>query len=260
MPPINLPAPNVVAQFLQGLPRTSPLSRSDLLKPEMRLFADRTLAIYYAPFDHVNRHALLVLVGVTPGWQQTEIAFRKMRDQNEKIESTETQLLNAKLAAGFAGQMRSNLVNMLDSFDLSKILDIPSTSCLFTTRHHLLHATSAIRYPTFRVNGSNYNGTPKVQQHPVLRWFVIEVLAPELSSVPDALIVPMGKPANEAVELLVRHQLIEKERCLFGVPHPSGANNGHRISQLRKDRDQLAHSVRRFFGTSRGDAELQGSS
>ena len=57
-----------------GAPR-----RDDLLVPGFRLHQDGALAVYYAPFDHVNERSRVVVVGITPGWAQMEVSFRQAR-------------------------------------------------------------------------------------------------------------------------------------------------------------------------------------
>jgi hypothetical protein len=90
----------------------------------------------------------------------------------------------------------------------------------------MVHFTSAVSAPIFR-SGANYNGSPPPLGIPVLREWVLKNLATELAAMPDAIIIPLGKTACEAVSLVAAQGSIDARRCLAGFPHPSGAN-GHR--------------------------------
>jgi hypothetical protein len=65
------------ADAIRALPED--LGPADLLSEKFHLYSDQRLSIYYAPFDHVNKRARLVLVGVTPGLRQMELAYRAAR-------------------------------------------------------------------------------------------------------------------------------------------------------------------------------------
>jgi len=95
------------------------------------------------------------------------------------------------------------------------------------------------------VNGQNYGGAnPSLTGHPVLRSFVRASMGPRVAMAAAALIVPLGKAAQDAVMLLTADGLLDRERCLLGFPHPSGAN-GWRVRQYTARRkalhDEVAH-------------------
>jgi hypothetical protein len=138
--------------------------------------------------------------------------------------------------------MRANLVSMLDGIGLDGALGIDSTARLFDTRHHLAAKASAISYPVF-VNGQNYGGgNPPLIGHPVLRSFVRASLGPRVAMAGSALVVPLGKAAQDAVTLLTSDGLLNRERCLLGFPHPSGAN-GWRVRHYAARRETLREEV-----------------
>ena len=62
----------------------------------------------------------------------------------------------------------------------------------------------------------------------------------------DALVIPLGRAAQDAVELLVDLNLLEEDRCLLGFPHPSPAFGG-RLAQYRRNRRRLASEVATWF-------------
>jgi len=122
---------------------------------------------------------------------------------------------------------------------------------LFESAAALVHTGSAIRYPVF-VNGRNYTGhSPGMLRNPFLRECVESMLAPELTSVPDALIVPLGNAVTAALEYLAGRGDVSAERCLFGFPHPSGANGG-RVRDFTARQHELREKVAIHF---RGYAE-----
>ncbi|MNG08705.1 hypothetical protein D3C84_920820 [compost metagenome] len=47
----------------------------------------------------------------------------------------------------------------------------------------------------------------------------------------EALIIPLGVNVENVLRQLVAENQLEEERCLWGFPHPSGAN-GHRHRQF----------------------------
>ena len=47
--------------------------------PTFPLYSDGGIEVFDAPFDSVNTSAKVAVVGITPGFQQMEIAFRTVR-------------------------------------------------------------------------------------------------------------------------------------------------------------------------------------
>jgi hypothetical protein len=207
------------------------IDRATLLSESFRLYSDRQLSIYYAPFDHVNTRARLAVVGITPGWTQMEVAYRTARQGLLEARAREAILVSVKRTASFAGSMRSNLVTMLDALGLPEVLGT-TTRSLFDEQRGLLHTTSAIRYPVFTA-GKNYTGHhPRPLDTNILMAFVEERLAPE-----------------RCLDHSVRRHQLPSDQCLFGFPHPSGAN-AHRARHFSERRDELRRSVREWFASA----------
>jgi hypothetical protein len=224
------------------------LDRSTLQSDTFRLYSDPQLSIYYAPFDRVNTRARLAIVGVTPGWTQMEIGYRTARQGLLDGSDDDAILAGAKRAASFAGSMRTNLVTMLDALGLPDVLGT-STRSLFDERDDLLHTTSAIRYPVF-VDGTNYTGhRPRPLDTSILAAFVEEWLRAELASVGTALVIPLGDAVERCLDLLVRQDQLPRERCLLGIPHPSGAN-GHRARLFSERRGELQRTLHEWFAAT----------
>lgn len=212
--------------------------------PEFQLDREGALEVFYAPFDHVNRHARLILVGITPGPTQIRKAFGTARIRMAEALSRTEVLRQAKLAASFAGVMRSNLVRMLDEIGLQRHLHIDSCASLFGSDCRLLHPTSAVRYPVF-VNREPYRGQALTEK-PLLLDYVSVFLARELKVAPGALVIPLGKSAASALKFLVSEEGLDEKRCLWDFPHPSGAN-GHRIKQFEEAKATLVSSAGAWF-------------
>lgn len=63
---------------------------------------------------------------------------------------------------------------------------------------------------------------------------------------PNVLIIPLGKAVEEVLELMISEELIKKEQCLLGFPHPSGAN-GHRKKQFEANKENLLKIIDEYF-------------
>jgi len=256
------------------LPARERLTRADLLVPDFRLHEEGRLAIYYAPFDYINTGAQVALVGITPGFRQMEIALRESRDALlAGRESHEAICARVKYRASFAGPIRAFLLAMLDSIGLPAALGLPASAALYAERTDLLHTSAALglpasaalyaertdllhtsavaRHPVFS-DGADWTGhTPPVRRSPLLRYYLWEMLLPELHAVPGALVVALGKCASDALETLVAADALDPARCLIGLPHPSGAN-GHRHAQFARVQPEMSRRVAAWFGPRLG--------
>ncbi|MEA5389884.1 hypothetical protein VB738_01295 [Cyanobium gracile UHCC 0139] len=198
--------------FCGGIPRELLLREGD------------RLSTYYAPFDFINMEARLIICGITPGFKQAMLALNEAKAQLAAGATPMVALREAKNTASFGGPMRKNLVRMLDFIGIPKTLGIPSASSLFGEAKMFVHYTSALRYPVF-LAGQNYNGTPEMTTHPDLRWQLHEHLSEEVARLEQALIVPLGPKVEAALDYLVQKGVVNPDRILAGLPHPSGANN-----------------------------------
>lgn len=206
-----------------------------------RLVLERhnNLIVRYAPFEHIQQSARVVIAGITPGAQQAGDALCEFRRRLIAGDDQRTALAAAKVFASFSGPMRTNLVAMLDYVGLAKMLGLATTASLWTTDQRLVHFTSVLRYPTF-INGKNYNGQPSMTASPPLRRLLDDCLREEAAALPNAIWIPLGKAAA-GVQHLVTTGALDPARVLLGLPHPSGAN-GERIAYFlgRKRREALS--------------------
>ncbi len=203
----------------------------------------RRLEVAYAPFDHVNPGARIVVVGLTPGRTQMANALREARKRLLAGDDVAAASAAAKTFASFSGPMRSNLVAMLDGIGVARLLGLASTAELWGPAADLVQFTSVLRHPVF-VDGGNYSGAPD----PVRTQFLFEQVrrgfGEEVRVLRDALFVPLGPKATAAVEAVASEAGLAAERILSGLPHPSGAN-AERIAFFlgRKPREALSSKV-----------------
>lgn len=228
------------ADILRAMPA---LGQDDHLPETLLLDRSGSLETYYAPFDHINRKARITICGITPGLQQARNALNAARVCLAEGQSHESAMAEAKKIASFSGPMRRNLVDLLDGLGLQGWLGIDSCAQLFGRHAHLVHYTSALRYPVF-VNGKDYNGTPAVLKQPTLRRQIEASLIEEIRTLPQNLFLPLGPRVEEVFQQLVAQGLIAGDQVLAGMPHPSGAN-AERIAYFlgRKPREALSNKV-----------------
>jgi hypothetical protein len=213
---------------LRKTPLKDTYEKGDLMSDGFLYDKDEKVEVYWAPFDYINKDAKVVILGITPGWTQMELAYNYVLHHMDKEDEEQVQC-HAKYYASFGGAMRKNLIEMLDGIELHKHLGIDSCEQLFNVESSLLHTSSVLRYPVF-INGENYGGSqPKLMGHPIFTRMIDELLIPELNMLKDAVIIPTGKAVSDLLQYLVEEGKIENKTILFNFPHPSGAN-GHRKS------------------------------
>nr|WP_246709461.1 hypothetical protein [Bradyrhizobium sp. 6(2017)] len=199
-----------------------------------------SVTVSYAPFEHIQHGAKVVVVGITPGAQQARNALLEARRQLIAGASNAIALQKAKVFASFSGPMRANLVAMLDHVGLHRWAGLSSTAELWTNRSDLVHFTSALRYPVF-VNGANYSGQPSMTATPVLRQLLETCLKEEAVTLSKAIWVPLGPKAAQGLEWIIQQGALDRNNVLIGLPHPSGAS-GERIKYFlgQKRRSDLS--------------------
>lgn len=221
--------------------------KTDILKKKFELYSKSNLKIYYAPHNEIiNKNAKVFIVGITPGWTQTSIAYQTAHKGLQNDMDFEEIKKECKRNSRFAGCMRKNLIEMLDAINLNVKLGIESCSKLFDENDSLLHTTSLIPYPVF-INNKNYTGSnPKIMDSEILSSYVKKYFYKEVSVLSDALIIPLGKSVEEVLNDMVEDKILKKKQCLFGFPHPSGAN-GHRKVQFEQNKSNLLTIVENYF-------------
>jgi hypothetical protein len=231
--------------FERFAPVIRSLSASDLdgaptLNSKLRLAADGKMEVCYAPFEYINPWARVVIVGITPGRTQMLNALREARQQLDRGVDFKMALIAAKKTGAFSGSMRPNLVGLLDYVGVNSWLGIRTCDDLFGDAANLVQTTSVLRNPVF-VDGENYNGTPNMMRHPLLREQLITYFGEDVRALPKSVFVPLGEKVAEALHFLADRGLLDHGRILDGLPHPSGAN-AERIAYFigRKSRSALS--------------------
>ena len=238
------------AARLKSLLPPAPPGSLDQLPRGLFLFDDAQLSVVYAPVDYVNTRARIVLAGLTLGWRQAREAYAAHAELGAR--GDEHAGAEIKRRTALTGSMRTNLTLMLDELSVQRYLGLSTTAELFGERFDAVHATSVLRYPVFKA-GKNYSGQhPKPAGHPFLRAMLERLCAPELASIPDALIIPLGKAVEEGLEYLSELGLLRRDRWLRGFPHPS-ASNAHRKAEFERARADLEWQIESWF--SRGSLQ-----
>ena len=201
------------------------------------------LTVEYAPFDHIERGAELVIVGLTPGRTQATAALASLANDLRNGVPVERALATAKRTASFSGAMRGNLIAMLDAVSVPGLFGRASASEFFSRGDGLVHFTSALRYPVY-IGNQNYSGSPAPLGHPLLRGMIDSHLAEEAALLPNAIWIPLGGHAEDALLHLAGTGRLDRNKVLAGLPHPSGANS-ERIAYFlgRKARGQLSRKT-----------------
>lgn len=212
--------------------------------PSELIMADHgDVVVTYAPFEHINTSAELVLVGLTPGRTQAANALEALQSALSEGMSREASLERAKLEASFSGKMRNSLVAMLDFVGAPEKFGFQTAAAFFEPGSRMVHFTSALRYPVYLADGKDYSGTPKPLGHPELRRMVETHLAEEANVLRKALWVPLGAHAEASLTHLVDMGLLDARKVLCGLPHPSGAN-AERIAYFLKRKSRTSLSAK----------------
>lgn len=231
-------------EYADKIAQLNRFGKEDILNERFILENHGKIKVYYAPHNEfINKKAKIFIVGITPGWTQTQIAFKTasegIRNSSEIIDI----LKKCKFDSRFSGTMRKNLIDMLDEIGLNKKLNIISCSDMFCEGNSLIHTTSLIKYPVF-IDGKNYNGhNPEIIKNKILFKYVQNNFINELKELHSILIIPLGKAVEEVLMYLVDNCLIDNNyKILYGFPHPSGAN-GHRKKIFENNKKDFARIV-----------------
>ncbi len=210
----------------------------DSLPRELLIKTDDIISIYYAPFDYINRRSRVVICGLTPGIRQALLALSEAHKQLKLGKNMNEVLKRAKEEASFGGSMRHNLIKILDFIGLNHKLGLSSCARLFSTDTHLVHYTSALRYPVFK-NGGNYSGSPNILKHPLLVEQFNSYFLEEVKAIPiDCIWIPLGPKVSTVFGYMEKKGILTSERVFHGLPHPSGAN-AERIAYFLREKESI---------------------
>lgn len=243
----TLPTIKDYAQAIANLPVKKKYTKEELLIPTLCVAEEGPIALYYVPHNEtINTKAKVFIVGITPGFSQMNTSLMVARQCMEENKSLEMIPYECKKAARLSGVLRKNTCDMLDELGLKAYLGISSCHQLFSEADELLHTTALIPFATF-VKGQNYTGhQPNMLKSELLMRYIKASFKPQLRELKDALVIPLGKGVEAVLEEFIKKGELEERQCLFGFPHPSGANV-NRKKQFEAEKEHMQQIIKDFF-------------
>lgn len=206
---------------------------------------------FYAPFDWVNEDADVVLIGITPGRAQAKSALKSLRSALRRGQSAFDAAKIAKQSASFEGDMRDIAAQLMNRFKFHKLFALSDSADLFGIASHRAHYTSMLRYPVLhwqtkikkrvKVTGwFDYSGGDSAFSVEMLRRSIEQHFEPEIALFKHAWLVPFGPVPALALESMVARGIIDSDRVLSGINHPSGTQWNRHNCQLNISEDHSA--------------------
>jgi len=210
-------------------------------RPELELGRDGKKSLRYIPFEHINREAKIVIVGITPGPNQLDLAYETAQKLIKAGRSSDEILAEAKKHGAFGGpQMKPNLVKILKHFSFERILGINQVESLWGSNAKLMHATSVVPHAAFTVTKGR--DTPfagyfeDVWACDLFRECFLDCFVPSLAEInPNAMYVGLGRCPEQALEWCVTHGHLRKEQVLGAFCHPS-TNGGSTVGYFLREK------------------------
>ena len=203
-----------MSKYLKKIKSLKKISKSNVVSSKFLIAKKDNIKIYYAPFDYINSKAKIMIVGITPGFQQMLQSFQAINEGKS--------LKEVKDLSSFKGSMRTTLIKHLDELEVNKKLKIKSCESLFNKDSKYLHTTSLVKYPVFD-KGKNYSGA-NILKKKILLDFIEKNFLKELKTLKKAIIIPLGNTVSSTIEYLNNKYDLKLACFLKGFPHPSGAN------------------------------------
>ena len=203
-----------MSKFFKKIKSLKKISKSNIVSGKFLIAKKDNIKIYYAPFDYINSKAKIMIVGITPGFQQMLQSFEVINQGKS--------LKEVKDLSSFKGSMRTTLIKYLDELEVNKKLKIKSCESLFNKDSKYLHTTSLVKYPVFD-KGKNYSGA-NILKKKILIEFIEKNFLKELKTLKKAIIIPLGNTVSSTIEYLNNKYDLKLACFLKGFPHPSGAN------------------------------------
>ena len=201
-------------KYLDQIKALKEINKSSIINNNFLISSEDDIEIFYAPFDYLNSDAKIMIVGITPGFQQMQQSFEVINEGRS--------LKDVKDLSSFKGSMRTTLVKYLDELEINKILKVSSCESLFNKNNKYLHTTSLVKYPVFD-KGKNYSGANVLKKR-ILLDFIEKNFLEELKTLNKCIIIPLGKTVSSTIEYLDNKYDLKLSCFLKGFPHPSGAN------------------------------------
>jgi len=174
-------------------------------------------------FDDVNPEAEVVIVGITPGNSQ-------LKGEREGLDKREIKRLNA-----FAGNMRPNLVKMLDYVGVNNLLGIETCRSLWEEDFDRVEMTSLLKEATYIVRKSGkkdmFKEVQLIAKSEKLTKMLNDGFVKDCSNYNKAkLFVACGPKVYDKLIELKNAGIVKAH--VIGIAHPSGANLGRVLCYL----------------------------
>ena len=221
--------------YIKKIKKIHSASRKNIVSANFLIKQDQNIKIYYAPFDYINRNAKIMIVGITPGFQQMQQSFQAIKQGKS--------LKEVKDLSSFKGSMRANLIKYLDKLKINNSLNINSCESLFNINSKYLHTTSLVKYPVF-YKGKNYSGNNIVNKK-LLIDFIKKNFLKELNTFKNSIIVPLGNTVSSTISYLNEIFNLKLKYILYGFPHPSGLNIG-KDKQFNNNKKYMLRVLRAY--------------
>lgn len=232
----------IFAKYATALER---MGKSGAKAPEFCLGTEGPYELRYIPFEHINREARLVIVGITPGPNQVDLAYERAQALLRAGASEARILAEVIKTGGFGGKtMRPNLLKMLRHFEFDKLLGIQDVATLWSSDAHLLQSTSMVKHAAFK-SGDPFNGSfEEVLASPLLKRCFMDCFVASLGELrSDALYVALGPHPKAALDWCVAEGHLRAEQLVGAFCHPS-SNGGSNTPYYLRERSLAQLSPR----------------
>lgn len=178
---------------------------------------DDQIIIELTGFDYQNIEAKVVIVGITPGNSQLD-------GSREGLSPKEV-----KRKYAFAGNMRPNLIDMLNYIGVNRLLGLESCSSLWGDDFDKVDMTSLLKEATYELkkDGSRmmFKDVKKIAKSEKLTAMLEEGFVKDCTKYEnDVLYVACGPGVYNMLKKFQTEGRIRGE--VVGISHPSGANIG----------------------------------
>ena len=174
--------------------------------------------------SYTNKHAKVVIVGITPGNNQLG---------EEEIGRLTPAEIKRKYA--FRGEpMRSNMIDMLNFIGINKFLGIESCKTIWEDDFCLVEMTSLLKKATYEKEGGDmFNKAEKIIGNRELEEEFNKGFVEDCKLYQEAkLFVACGKGVYKILMGLYRQSIINAP--VIGIAHPSGKNGNWVKCYLKK--------------------------
>lgn len=175
---------------------------------EFRIGAIGRYELQYTPFEHINRGARLVIVGITPGNTQLSLAYKTAQKLLRVGRPVSEILYEIKKAGSFGGSsIKPNLLKLLRHFQFERLLGIGNVESLWGSNAELLHSTSVVPHAAFKAKKMFSGSFDEVMQSSLLKECFMDCFVPSAREINrNALFVGLG-PCPQAAGMVCSERL-----------------------------------------------------